>query len=565
MQNLISAFGIGIFVVVAWIISEDRRNFPWRVVIWGILLQFIFAFLVLWWEPGTRFFLKLNDVFNALLFFAKQGASFVFGAVGSSDMGDSPMSLKEYLTRLGAESRDPMIQAAVRTGAVPGVFLAFQVLTTIIFFSALLSVLYYLGIMQKIVLLFARIMAHTMRVSGAESLSNSANIFVGQTEAPLVVRPFIEKMTRSELMAIMVGGFANTAGGVLGAYILMLVGYFPNIAAHLISASVLSAPAAFIMAKVMVPERGDPLTRGEIKMVVPIEDANILDAAANGSTVGWQLTINVTAMLITFIALIAMANLGVSWLGSFFRNANGLAQFDLIVAGVLLSLAAAEKYGPPQDTVMWWALPVVGGLYVAARAATGPDLARLIGLIGVAVWLPLFLQSGNKTAYGKKGWGTIIAIGIVANGAYLLFGPMAPETQLSLQGILGWIHWPVAFAMGTPVKDCMVVGRLLGEKLILTEFVAYSDLAGHLAAVGRGEVPALDPRSIVIVSYALSGFSNFASIAIQIGGIAPLAPTRRGDIARLGLKAMIGGALASYMLASVAGAFYTGTSMLGIK
>ncbi len=524
MQNLISAFGIGIFVVVAWIISEDRRNFPWRVVIWGILLQFIFAFLVLWWEPGTRFFLKLNDVFNALLFFAKQGASFVFGAVGSSDMGDSPMSLKEYLTRLGAESRDPMIQAAVRTGAVPGVFLAFQVLTTIIFFSALLSVLYYLGIMQKIVLLFARIMAHTMRVSGAESLSNSANIFVGQTEAPLVVRPFIEKMTRSELMAIMVGGFANTAGGVLGAYILMLVGYFPNIAAHLISASVLSAPAAFIMAKVMVPERGDPLTRGEIKMVVPIEDANIL-----------------------------------------VRNVNGLAQFDLIVAGVLLSLAAAEKYGPPQDTVMWWALPVVGGLYVAARAATGPDLARLIGLIGVAVWLPLFLQSGNKTAYGKKGWGTIVAIGIVANGAYLLFGPMAPETQLSLQGILGWIHWPVAFAMGTPVKDCMVVGRLLGEKLILTEFVAYSDLAGHLAAVGRGEVPALDPRSIVIVSYALSGFSNFASIAIQIGGIAPLAPTRRGDIARLGLKAMVGGALASYMLASVAGAFYTGTSMLGIK
>ena len=306
MQNLVSASGIGVFVVVAWLISEDRRNFPWRVVIWGILLQFVFAFLVLWWEPGTRFFLRLNDVFNALLFFAKQGATFVFGAVGSADMGDSPMSLKEYLTRLGAESRDPMIQAAVRTGAVPGVFFAFQVLTTIIFFSALLSVLYYLGVMQKIVLLFARIMAHTMRVSGAESLSNSANIFVGQTEAPLVVRPFIEKMTRSELMAIMVGGFANTAGGVLGAYILMLVGYFPNIAAHLISASVLSAPAAFIMAKVMVPEREEPLTRGDVRMDVPIEDANILDAAANGSSVGWQLTINVAAMLITFVALIAM-------------------------------------------------------------------------------------------------------------------------------------------------------------------------------------------------------------------------------------------------------------------
>jgi len=565
MQNLVSASGIGVFVVVAWLISEDRRNFPWRVVIWGILLQFVFAFLVLWWEPGTRFFLRLNDVFNALLFFAKQGATFVFGAVGSADMGDSPMSLKEYLTRLGAESRDPMIQAAVRTGAVPGVFFAFQVLTTIIFFSALLSVLYYLGVMQKIVLLFARIMAHTMRVSGAESLSNSANIFVGQTEAPLVVRPFIEKMTRSELMAIMVGGFANTAGGVLGAYILMLVGYFPNIAAHLISASVLSAPAAFIMAKVMVPEREEPLTRGDVRMDVPIEDANILDAAANGSSVGWQLTINVAAMLITFVALIAMANLAVSWLGNFFRNTSGLAQFDLIVVSVLLSLASIEKYGPPRDTVMWWALPAIGGLYVAARTVAGADPARLLGLIGVAVWLPLFFQSGNKTAYGKKGWGTILGIGIVANAAYLLLGPLAAETQLSLQGILGWLHWPVAFAMGTPAKDCLVVGRLLGEKLILTEFVAYADLAAHLAAVGRGEVPGLDPRSIVIVSYALSGFSNFASIAIQIGGIAPLAPSRRGDIARLGFKAMIGGALASYMLASVAGAFYSGTSMLGIK
>src|SRR5206468_9053306 len=258
--------------------------------------------------------------------------------------------------------------------------------------------------------------------------SSSANIFVGQTEAPLVVRPFIEKMTRSELMAIMVGGFANTAGGVLGAYILMLVGYFPNIAAHLISASVLSAPAAFIMAKVMVPEREEPLTRGEVKMDVPIEDANILDAAANGSTVGWQLTINVAAMLLTFIALIAMANLAVNWLGTFFRNINGLAQFDLIVVGVLLSLAAIEKYGPPRDTLMWWALPAIGGLYVAARAVTGPDLARLLGLIGVAVWLPLFFQSGAKTACGKKGWGTILGIGIATNAAYLVIGTLAAET-----------------------------------------------------------------------------------------------------------------------------------------
>ena len=565
MQNLISASGIIVFTLVAWVISEDRRNFPWRVVIWGIVLQFIFAFLVLYWEPGTRFFLKLNDVFNALLEFSKQGAQFVFGALGSADTGDASISLKEYLTRLGAESRDPVIQAAIKTGTVPGIFFAFQVLVTIIFFRALLSVLYYLGVMQKVVLLFAKIMAKTMNVSGAESLSNSANIFVGQTEAPLVVRPFIERMTRSELMAIMVGGFANTAGGVLGAYVLMLVGYFPNIAAHLISASVLSAPAAFIIAKVMVPEREEPLTRGEVKMDVPIEDANILDAAANGTTLGWQLAINVAAMLITFIALLAMVNLGVGWLGGFFRNPNGLIQFNLIAISVLVSLFAIEKYGPPRDTPVWWALPAVGVLYVAARSALGPDLGRLIGLIGSAVWLSLFFQSDAEHAAGKKGWATILGIALAADAAYLLFGPLAADAQLSLQGILGFLHWPVAFAMGTPVRDCFVVGKFLGEKLVLTEFVAYADLAAHLGAATRGEVAKLDPRSIVIVSYALSGFSNFASIAIQIGGISPLAPSRRHDIARLGLKAMVGGALASYMLASVAGAFYAGTSMLGIK
>src|SRR2546426_1813076 len=385
MQNWLSASGIVVFTVVAWVLSEDRKNFPWRVVIWGLLLQFVFGFLVLYWEPGTRFFLKLNDVFNALLEFSKQGAQFVFGALGSADTGDASISLKEYLTRLGAESRDPVIQAAIKTGTVPGIFFAFQVLVTIIFFSALLSVLYYLGVMQKVVLLFAKIMAKTMNVSGAESLPNSANIFVGQTEAPLVVRPFIEKMTRSELMAIRVGGFASAAGAVLGACILMLSGYFPNIAAHLISASILSAPAAFIMAKVMVPEREEPLTRGEVKMDVPIEDANILDAAANGSTVGWQLSINVAAMLLTFVALIAMANLGVSWLGNFFRNVNGLAQFDLIVVGTLLSLFAVEKYGPPRDTVVWWSLPAIGLLYVGARTILGPDPGRLVGLIATAV------------------------------------------------------------------------------------------------------------------------------------------------------------------------------------
>jgi nucleoside permease NupC len=315
----------------------------------------------------------------------------------------------------------------------------------------------------------------------------------------------------------------------------------------------------------MVPEKEDPLTRGELKMEVPIEDANILDAAANGTTIGWQLAMNVAAMLIVFLALLAMVNLAVGWLGGFFRNANGLVQFNLIAAAILLGLFFVEKYGPPRDALVWWALPLIAGLYVASRGLMGPDTARLFGLVGLAVWLPLFLQADAKATYGRKAWATILGIALVADAAYLVFGPLAADSQLSLQNILGFVHWPVALAMGTPVKDCFVVGRLLGEKLVLTEFVAYADFAAHLGAAARGEVAQMDPRSIVIAAYALNGFANFASIAIQIGGISPLAPSRRHDIARLGFKAMIGGALATYMVASVAGTFYSGTSMLGIR
>ncbi|ODS53137.1 MAG: hypothetical protein ABS36_14450 [Acidobacteria bacterium SCN 69-37] len=563
MQNLISFVGIFVFIGCAWLLSENRRAFPWRVVVWGLALQFVFAGLVLWWEPGSRLFLKLNDVFNALLAFSREGTIFVFGALGSDAVGLTPMSLKEFLTRLAADSSDPVLQAAVANGTVPGMILALQVLTTIIFFSALLSVLYYFGVMQKIVDLFARIMAKTMRVSGAEALSNSANIFVGQTEAPLVVRPFIQSMTRSELMAIMVGGFANTAGGVLGAYVLMLSGYFPNIAAHLISASVLSAPAAFIMAKVMVPEREQPSTMGSVKMDVPIEDANVLDAAANGSTVGWQLTINVTAMLMAFIALLAMVNMGIGWAGGLFHDGSGLLRFNLLGLAVLLVVAGVQRFGPPRDTLVWWLL--LGVLAIAAAAGTllVPAASALVIGMAIAAWITAFMLMGRTTPLPRRLLPILAGAVVAADALFLAFGPLPAGEPLSLQMILGWLHWPVAFAMGTPFKDCYEVGRLLGEKLVLTEFVAYADLASYLTAATRGDVPALDPRSVFLVSYALSGFSNFASIAIQIGGISPMAPSRRRDIASLGLKAMIGGALASYALASVAGIFYNGTSMLG--
>lgn len=564
MQNLISFCGIFVLIFIAWIISEDRRRFPWRVVAWGLALQLLFGFLVLWWEPGAHFFLKLNDVFNALIGFSKEGAIFVFNSLGSSDTGvPGPPTLKDYLTRLGQESHDPVVKQAVAYGTVPGFFFAFQVLTTIIFFSALLSVLYYLGIMQKIVLVFAKIMAKTMHVSGAEALSNSANIFVGQTEAPLVVRPYIERMTRSEIMAIMTGGFANTAGGVLGAYIMMLVGYFPNIAAHLISASLLSAPAAFIFAKVMVPEIGEPLTMNEVKMDVPIEDANLLDATANGTTVGWQLAINVAAMLISFVALIAMLNYLVAWTGVCFHSAGGFGFFNLAMGAVLGTLLVIERVGPPKGSVVWSLLAALFLALIGVRAFC-PAWTRSVAVLAAAVWLPLFLQCDAAKPWGKRGWGVILGTLLAADIVYLGWGPLDPGTSLSIQLILGWLHWPIAWIMGVPSYDCLAVGKLLGEKLILTEFIAYLDLANLLGAAGRGEAPGLDPRSIVILTYALCGFANFASIGIQIGGIAPLAPSRRHDIARLGLKSMVAGALATYMIACVAGTFYTGRSMLGV-
>jgi CNT family concentrative nucleoside transporter len=370
-------------------------------------------------------------------------------------------------------------------------------------------------------------------------------------------------MTRSELMAIMVGGFSNTAGGVLGAYIMMLSGYFPNIAAHLISASLLSAPAAFIFAKVLVPEKEEPLTRGAVKFDVPIEDTNVVDAAANGTTVGWQLAINVGAMLISFVALIALVNVGFAWLGNLFHDDRGLLRFNLIAIAALASLFWMRKNGAPSQNRIWIALFGVFALYGLAKFAI-PSFAGTVGYAAMAAWLPAFLLSGGEKRPATAVWATVLGVAVGGDLAYLVWGPFAAGGSLSLQAVLGWIHWPIAFVMGVPVSECLTVSKFLGEKLVLTEFVAYLDLANYLGAAGRGEVAELSGRSLVILTYALCGFSNFASIGIQIGGIAPLAPSRRHEVARLGLKAMIGGALATFMIACVAGTFYGGTSMLGL-
>ncbi len=452
MEKLISLAGTFVILGIAFLMSNNRRRISPRVVIWGIMLQVFFAFLVLpnsplntgikaafdmKMGPGERFFSLMNDAIVKLLSFTIDGARFLFGnlvnnsvPLGTGDPGNAPPG--------------PLPGAVAHTGA----YFAFSVLPTIIFFSSLMTVLYHLGLMQKVVAFVAWIMERCMRTSGAETLSASANIFLGQTEAPLVVRPFVEEMTKSELMCIMVGGFATVAGGVMAAYVGMLKDYFPDIAGHLLSASIMSAPAAIVMAKIIYPETESPKTKGGAKLALPEMNANIIDAAASGAASGLQLALNVGAMLLAFIARISMANYGI------------------------------EKIG---------------------------------GLVNMLL----------KTRY-----------------------------VINLQVLLGWLFAPFCWLMGVPWVDCRTIGTLLGERLAINEFVAYLHLA-DLAAKGVH----LQYRSYVIVTYALCGFANFSSIAIQIGGIGAMAPSRRHDLARLGLKAMFGGLLASYMTGTIAGMF----------
>lgn len=410
-----SLLGLIVLVATGWALSEDRRAIKWRTVGWGVALQVIFAAVILKTAPGRWFFSKVNDAITTVLSFQTDGAKFVFGNLGVPAGQDGSL----------------------------GFFFAFQVLPTIVFFSALMSILYYLGLMQRVVLFFARIMAKTCGTSGAESLSASANIFVGQTEAPLLIRPYVETMTRSELMCVMTGGMATVAGGVMAAYVLMLQKSFPDIGGHLLAASVMSAPAALVCAKLMVPETGTPVTMGRVEVAYKDPSVNVLDAAANGTTTGLQLALNVGAMLVAFMSLLAMLNWGVK---------------------------------------------------------------HLFGLFG--------------------------------------------HPEIGFETLLGWAFAPLAWLLGTPWADCDTVGRLIGEKTALNEFVAYSDLAKVSAD------PAATPlshRAYVIATYALCGFSNFLSIGIQIGGIGALAPSRRSDLARLGLKALVAGSLACFMTAAIAG------------
>lgn len=456
LYRAISLVGIFAFIGVGWVISERRGSVRWRPVIWGVALQLLFGAVVLGLGASEYIYDAVNYLVGVLLRFSEQGSAFVFASfIPHQTTTLGPDGFTEVTYGLARDDIDNWPPATRNV--------AFAVLPTIIFFSALMSLLYFLGLMSPIVKGIAWLMVRTLGTSGSESLSAAGNIFVGQTEAPLLVKPFVGTMTRSELMAIMTGGFATVAGGVLGVYVMLLQDSLPSIAGHLVVASILSAPAALAMAKVMVPETEESLTAGGVKVNFEQPASNAIEAAATGATDGMKLVLNVVAMLIAIVALVAMVNWAISWVPLMFCPDGGVS------------------FG------------------YSATCANPTDVAR----------------------------------------------------SLDLSLIFGVLFFPAAVLMGVPYEDWFVIGQLLGEKIVLTELLAYKSLA---ALVSSGE-PVISQRAAVIASYALCGFANFASIGIQLGGIGGIAPERMGELAQLGFRAMFAGALAACMTGAVAGLF----------
>ena len=469
-QRLMSVVGILAFLLLAWSMSNNRRLVPWRVVAVGVSLQVGFAFFILKTPVGRPLFEGASAGFVRLLSFTNDGSQFLFASYAA-----------------GNEIHPALIN------------FVFAVLPTIIFFSSLMTVLYYLGVMQRVVSVVARAMQATMGTSGSETTSASANIFVGQTEAPLMVKPFVERMTESELMAVMTAGFATVAGGVLALYIQFLAPHFPGIAAHLMAASVMAAPGALVIAKLMHPETEESETRGRVKVTLENTDANVIDAAARGAAEGLQLALNVAAMLLAFVALIAMINflLGVP---SYIQHGFALRELAALVeqSGYVLPSELLDRCHPGHTSVA----------FAERQGCVEAMLAAAPGVDGVST-VPI----------------------------------------LRLDTIFGVLFWPIAFLMGAPVQDCMALGQLLGQKMVVNELFAYLNLSQML----QDPAQELHPRTVILATYALCGFANFSSIAIQIGGIGSIAPRRRGDLARIGIRAMLGGTITAFLTATIAG------------
>lgn len=439
--------GIALIIGIALLLSNNKKKVNWRLVLSGLGIQILFAifilkgdvlrnyFVVFGWP--LDFFRGVSYFFVLVLNFTSEGANFVFGPLSKSQTADGGI----------------------------GFIFAFQVLPTIIFFASLMSVLYHFGIMQKIVQGMAWVMLRLMGTSGAESLSCTANIFVGQTEAPLMIKPFVKRMTNSELLSVMVGGMATIAGGVMAAYIQILSSSYAathNIplkeaqllfATHLLGASFMAAPAALLISKIIHPETSEPDTKGTVKVKVEKISANVIEAAAAGASDGLMLALNVGGMLLAFIAIIAMVNYGLTALG------------DLLQINSYL----IQTFGNP----------------------------------------------------------------------------------LSMEFILGFILQGLAFGIGIPWHEALNFGSLIGTKIVLNEFVAYLNLS-EMMKLNK----LTDPKAIFMTTYALCGFANFSSIAIQIGGIGPMAPERKSDLAKLGIKAVIGGSLATLLTATLAGILF---------
>ncbi|MBU3955572.1 NupC/NupG family nucleoside CNT transporter [bacterium] len=503
--RLISFFGIFVLVMISYAMSVDRKHINWRPVLWGIALQLIFGLIVLSDTVGVFFFTVVDSAVNILLSFSEEGAAFVFGklAYGPGDI----------------------------RGMQQGMFFFFSVLPTIVFFSSLMTILYHLGIMQAIVEQIAKVMKKTMKTSGSETLSAAANIFVGQTEAPLVIKPFIKNMTTSELHAVMTGGFATVAGGVMAAYVLFLKDYIPNIAGHLVTASIMSAPAALAISKIVYPQTEHSETAGDMKICVEKPDANVIEAGARGASEGMSLMLNVAAMLMAFVGLIAMANFGMEKFCDLTSRIVGRNPYKLVLD------EAAVKNIKMGDTII-----LNNGIKNFEYSVKETRVKSVI----IKERLSATYKGSNYT---------------VLRGGKLLFRGAGikgykPLFFINLSIFFGIIFSPIAWAMGVPWREAIVVGRLLGEKLILTEFIAYINLAGILKTGYQtlsGNVIMLSQRSAVIASYALCGFANFASIGIQIGGIGGIAPNKRATLAKIGIRAMFAGAIAACMTGTVAG------------
>jgi CNT family concentrative nucleoside transporter len=425
MDYFRALIGIIVLLSLATLFSTGRKHIDWRLVGIGVSLQIIFGLLITKVEAVAKGFDKVSQIFVTFLSFSSDGATFLFGDLATDSFG---------------------------------FIFAFQVLPTIIFFSTITAGLYYLGILQKVVYGIAWVMARTMRLSGSESLSAAGNIFLGQTEAPLLVRPFVANMTRSELMCLMTGGMATIAGGVLAGYVAFLGGDDPiqqaKYASYLLSASIMNAPAAIVFAKIVIPEKNPEQIDRQLKVNTEKLGVNLIDALSNGASEGLKLALNVGGMLLAFIAVIAAVNF---FLEDFIGDITGL---NSLVAG----------------------------------------------------------------------W---------TDGAFSGF---------SLQFLLGLVFQVLAFVMGVDWSESLAVGSLLGQKTVINEFVAYLGLA-ELKEAG-----ALSPKSIVIATYALCGFSNFSSIAIQVGGIGSMAPNQQGNLSRLGMRALFAATLACMLTATIAGA-----------